>query len=220
METIAAAKLSTPQQWMGSTLNSETNTEKDQFSSVHQPFKIRTGNFRGRLSRTFSISLLKTVKSETETKRNGGCFSSMITRSVTRRRCVRLRVQVRCNNLPENKAGSETTATNSNASNSTTNSIQIWSPARKTTIGIPSHASDRKAYSLAMKAYILNHKQLYDLSKGKSLEGINTSRIDLNDLNDLNDLKGKKSWDLQSVHRMREGWICELRRHLSSEPAS
>ncbi|WP_257295360.1 hypothetical protein [Endozoicomonas sp. YOMI1] len=81
-------------------------------------------------------------------------------------------------------------------------------------ITIPSYDSDRKAYSLAMKAYILDDKQLYDLSKGKSVKGIDTSRID------LSDLKGKKSWDLRSVHGMRENWMSELKGHISSGHAS
>ncbi|WP_422450464.1 MULTISPECIES: hypothetical protein [unclassified Endozoicomonas] len=81
-------------------------------------------------------------------------------------------------------------------------------------ITIPSYDSDQKAYSLAMKAYILDIKQLYDLSKGKSVEGIDTSRID------LSDIKGKKSWDLQSAQRMREEWAFELTGHISSEHAS
>ncbi|WBA80407.1 hypothetical protein [Endozoicomonas sp. GU-1] len=81
-------------------------------------------------------------------------------------------------------------------------------------ITIPSYDSDQKAYSLAMKAYILDNKQLYYLSKGKPVEGIDTSRID------LSDLKGKKSSDLQNTHMLREAWIFELKEHISSKRVS
>lgn len=109
-----------------------------------------------------------------------------------------------------NNSGNETTAT----IDTNSNFIQIWSPVKKTMITIPSYDSDQKAYSLAMKAYILDNKQLYDLSKGKPVEGIDTSRID------LSDLKGKKSSDLQNTQRLREAWIFELEVHISSKRAS
>ncbi len=203
METSAAAKLSAPQQCTGSAIDSEpVSTEKDQVPPG------RSGNFRGRVSRTLSMLLPNTERPEADTRRHSGCFSSVFNRAVTRNSLVQTRMSP--DSPPGNKSGNETTATNDINSNF----IQIWSPVKKTMITIPSYDSDQKAYSLAMKAYILDIKQLYDLSKGKSVEGIDTSRID------LSDIKGKKSWDLQSAQRMREEWAFELTGHISSEHAS
>ncbi|USE35125.1 hypothetical protein [Endozoicomonas sp. SCSIO W0465] len=82
--------------------------------------------------------------------------------------------------------------------------------SEKTMITLPSYDSDRIAYSLAMKAYILADYQLYNLSKGKPVGDVDISRID------FSDLVGKKSLNLSGIHKLREGWICELNRHISS----
>ncbi|MGI2028244.1 hypothetical protein [Endozoicomonas acroporae] len=160
------------------------------------------------MSRTLSMLLPNTDRPEEDTRRQSGRFSSVFNRTVTRSYPVQTRMSP--DSLQGNNSGNETTAT----IDTNSNLIQIWSPVKKTMITIPSYDSDHKAYSLAMKAYILDNKQLYDLSKGKSVEGIDTSRID------LSDLKGKKSWDLQSIHRLREAWIFELKGHISSERVS
>lgn len=152
--------------------------------------------------------LPNTDRPEADPRRQSGCFSSVFNRAVTRNSPVQTRMSP---DSPQgNNSGNETTATIDTDSNLT----QIWSPVKKTMITIPSYDSDQKAYSLAMKAYILDNKQLYYLSKGKPVEGIDTSRID------LSDLKGKKSSDLQNTHMLREAWIFELKEHISSKRVS
>ncbi|WP_257286424.1 hypothetical protein [Endozoicomonas sp. SESOKO1] len=204
METRATAGL-TSQQWTGSTADSEsTSIEKDQAPPLRRTHTSRTGSFRDRMSRTLSVLLPNAEKPEVETRRHSGCFSSVFTRTVTRSSSFQTHMSP--NSLSGNEAGSETTTTNE----INPNVMQIWSPVKKTMITIPSYDSGRKAYSLAMKAYILDDKQLYDLSRGESIEGIDTSKID------LSDLKGDKPWNLQIIHRKRKEWVFELSGHLSS----
>ena len=136
----------------------------------------------------------------------------MVARVVTRHDSVPSLLQVSSNNLPEKKGDSETTVASKNKC--ATNLKQIWSPAKKTMITIPDYDSDPVAYSLAMKGLVLDDRQLYNLARGKLVDGIDTTRID------LSDLTGKKALSLPGIHSMRGDWISQLEGHIASRPAS